>query len=257
MKKNGFIATSVMFSFFLVFILLSAIVLASYSHYRNISEDYNSTILDDLNENVIKEKYKYLVNSIKDGDLKSIKSGSFNLLWMNSDTFNIVPFNNTNANDTYIKFAYNSTQSTTDGSAKIVKSLDYQKIENDNEMHKVYVVFKMYRNSSVNCSYGAVSLRIGSTDHFMSDTQILCGGTSDWTTVSEILNVEVNTDNQNLIFDVKGLSDATKNIGIKNIMVVDVSDFYAKKDLSDTEVKEYLDKYLVYFDGETVINNRL
>ena len=42
MKKNGFIATSVMFSFFLVFITLSVLILLSYAHYRTLINQLNA-----------------------------------------------------------------------------------------------------------------------------------------------------------------------------------------------------------------------
>lgn len=49
MRKNGFIATSILYSFFIVFALLALLVLATYSHYRILNDELNSSIKKELN----------------------------------------------------------------------------------------------------------------------------------------------------------------------------------------------------------------
>ena len=66
-NKNGFVASSLMFSFFLVFILLAVLVLTSYTHYNLLIKNLNGSILDDLN-NEIAKKYTPIRNYVKDGN---------------------------------------------------------------------------------------------------------------------------------------------------------------------------------------------
>lgn len=50
MNKNGFIATSIMYSFFIVFALLALLILGTYSHYRILNEKMNQSINSELNQ---------------------------------------------------------------------------------------------------------------------------------------------------------------------------------------------------------------
>ncbi len=74
-NKNGFISTSIMISFFMVFILISTLVLASYTHYRYLLQGLNSSILSDLNE-VIDSKYVTLKNIVKDGSFENYNNNN-------------------------------------------------------------------------------------------------------------------------------------------------------------------------------------
>ncbi|MGM9834887.1 MAG: hypothetical protein ACI31M_03825 [Bacilli bacterium] len=49
-KKNGFFSMSLIYSFFLVFALISAILLANYAHNRLLAKDYNDEIKINLND---------------------------------------------------------------------------------------------------------------------------------------------------------------------------------------------------------------
>ena len=48
MKKNGFVATSVIYSFFIIFLLLMLFIINSYSRIRILLEDYKNDSLDEL-----------------------------------------------------------------------------------------------------------------------------------------------------------------------------------------------------------------
>ena len=63
MHKNGFIATSLIYSFFLIFLAIIANILFSYAHNRILLNNINEGILDDLNESIKKFDTKYNNNS--------------------------------------------------------------------------------------------------------------------------------------------------------------------------------------------------
>ena len=52
MKKNGFIATSLIYSFFLAFVALVSVILTTYSYYRTILNTLNKDILSGLNTEI-------------------------------------------------------------------------------------------------------------------------------------------------------------------------------------------------------------
>ena len=68
MKKNGFIATSLIYSFFLAFVALVSVILTTYSYYRTILNTLNKDILGGLNTE-IQSKYITLENLIQNGSI--------------------------------------------------------------------------------------------------------------------------------------------------------------------------------------------
>ena len=68
-NKNGFFSMSLVYSFFLVFAMLSAILLANYAHNRLLVKDYNVDIKEDLNQKG-NEKLAYLRNILNNSDFE-------------------------------------------------------------------------------------------------------------------------------------------------------------------------------------------
>ena len=68
--KNGFFATSIIYSFFLVFALISAILLSNYAHNRFLVRDFNAEIKNDLNARG-NNKLANLKNLLQDSDFES------------------------------------------------------------------------------------------------------------------------------------------------------------------------------------------
>ena len=76
-NKNGFIATSLMYSFFMVFALLALTILATYSHYRYLNSDLNASIQEELNQKIL-SKYARLYNLVNNGSFESDDSWTMN-----------------------------------------------------------------------------------------------------------------------------------------------------------------------------------
>lgn len=68
--KNGFFATSIIYSFFLVFALISAILLSNYAHNRLLVRDFNIEIKNDLNARG-DNKLANQKNLLQDSDFES------------------------------------------------------------------------------------------------------------------------------------------------------------------------------------------
>lgn len=69
-SKNGFFATSIIYSFFLVFALISALLLSNYAHNRLLVRDFNAEIKNDLNARG-NNKLANLKNLLQDSDFES------------------------------------------------------------------------------------------------------------------------------------------------------------------------------------------
>lgn len=317
-KKNGFIATSIMFSFFLVFTALSMLVLASYAHFRVLINNLNGSILKDLNDNVISKKYTSLSNCITDGDFKSIKDdfdanpnnyqseqqssdNPAEQLWrresylknyykkfydnwykQDNNNYNAIPYysfcsasdeNADCSNDYYVRFLNKLNDKTTENKVRFAKQFDGKKIKNDNQYHKVYIYFRMFRNSKIDCDSGTVSIRIGQKTYTMSNEKILCGEFINWDVAnSQIFDVYSDSEDQEIIFNIENfglIGENGKNVlidycksskpedqikcysthyvNIRDIKVVDITSLY-KKGTTDDEMKEYLDKNLPYIE---------
>ena len=67
MNNKGFIATSLMYSFFTVFAILAMTILATYTHYRLLTTNMSNYIQDELDEK-IKSKYVTITNFVINGD---------------------------------------------------------------------------------------------------------------------------------------------------------------------------------------------
>ena len=125
-KKNGFIATSLMFSFFIIFLTMSLMIMATYTHYQGLINNLNSGVLKDLNDNVIVKKYTTLINSAADGDLASIygssnPSSTINSVWSVNEAQNSKPIYDDGNKISYIRI-FNTSSSNVDSFSKFTLS---------------------------------------------------------------------------------------------------------------------------------------
>ena len=71
MKNNkGFIATTLIYSFLLLFATLVTVIITNYNYYRNTLNKYNKNINDALN-NIVNNKYVTLYNEIDNSDFET------------------------------------------------------------------------------------------------------------------------------------------------------------------------------------------
>jgi hypothetical protein len=241
MKKNGFIATSLMFSFFIIFLTMTLMIMATYTQYQTLINSSNENVLNDLNDNVIIGKYTTLYNSIIDGDFNSIKVGAFNSTAWTLGT-NAEAHNETSQSSEYIRLKPTSASfGQTINSSRLLKKRE--------TTSKIYVRFNVFRNYTINCDNDMPYLKIGSSSYTLNTH--LCGGYDDWTMFSQILNVNVNSDSQYLGFNVSNMKSgkanitdvSTLHINIDNVMIIDVTDAY-KNGTTDAQVKAFLDSEL-------------
>jgi hypothetical protein len=260
-KKNGFIATSLMFSFFIIFLTMSLMIMATYTHYQGLINNLNSGVLKDLNDNVIVKKYTTLVNSALDGDLASIygslnPSSSINTaVWSVNEAQNSKPIYDDGNKISYIRI-FNTSFSTSGSFTYTVPNEVVRKLKSGNN-RKIYVRYNIFRNGTINCSSGVATFKVGTSTSGQL-TGSLCGNFANWETKSNIFTVNIgDTDTASLNFNVQNMSPAevhvdvtTLYIEINKVMIIDVTDAYMTSTTSDNDVKNYLDANVPYFDLE-------
>jgi len=236
MKKNGFIATSLMFSFFIIFLTMTLMIMATYTQYQTLINSSNENVLNDLNDNVIIGKYTTLYNSIIDGDFYSIKTGAFNSTAWKLET-NAEAINDEVQLSEYIRL-------------KPTSASFYQKINSSRLLKqrtgnsKIYVRYDVFRNYTINCVSDQPKLVIGTKPYELKTENRLCGEYSSWKMYSQILDVDVNSDDQYLVFNVSNMKTGVNNdtnfselsINIDNVMVIDVTDVF-KDSATDDKIK--------------------
>ena len=238
--KNGFISSSLMFSFFLVFILLTVLVLTSYMHYNSLIKNLNGTILDGLNEHIA-SKYSGVKNLIKNGDL------STDQYWILNEGASYV--NQSNNNNKFLQIKPNTTGYFTQ---------NFNEILNDRVLY-VSFSFNMYypddcqtcefsvsfNNNKINNLYyidnNKQLKKVESNNLVKNDSKnklqkwILFGGI--YRTNSTINEIKFEASNLN--YDI---NNAGGVFGINNIEVVDVTNLY-KDNSPDNDEK--MIKYLL------------
>ena len=249
MKKNGFIATSLMFSFFIIFLTMTLMIMATYTQYQTLINNLNSNVLKDLNKYIL-EKNVILKNSVVDGNVASAK-GSFNRsAW--PLLYNATPVNDSENNSTYIKLLPTNSKL-----SNIIP--DSNKIARGNR--KIYVRFRIHRSTTLVCSSASADLVLGVDSYNITNN--LCGDYTPFTPISTIINANNNSDSATVKFEIFGMRPVTNTIplstlwlSITDLMVVDITDLY-ESGTSDATVQAKLDTYLPYFDGSTTLRKDL
>ena len=245
-NKNGFVASSLMFSFFLVFILLSVLVLTSYTHYLAMIKNLNGTILDGLNDHIA-SKYSGIKTLVKNGKIAGVDN------WTLNDGARYV--NNTNNNSEFMQILPNTSGTFS------------QSINNVSSSRVLYVAFNFntwYPDDCTTCTF-SVEFNGNKIDNFYYlDNNNLTRLESD-----KLVNNTVNNklqkwilfggiyrtqDNVNEIsFKANDLNYSVDNaggvFGINNIVLVDITNLYKNNNASNDEMMiEYLLKRLPYIE---------
>lgn len=80
-KKNGFFSMSLIYSFFLVFVLISAILLANYAHNRLLTKNFNDDIKENLNDRG-ERKLINLRNKVQNSNFESDSISNQDYQWI-------------------------------------------------------------------------------------------------------------------------------------------------------------------------------
>ena len=251
-NKNGFIASSLMFSFFLVFILLSVLVLSSYSHYNQLIKSLNGTILTGLN-NTIAAKYAGIKNLVQNGKVEKTSNP-----WSLSSGARYVK--QTDNNNEFLQILPNTTGSIS------------QSFSNIPGGRVIYVAFNFnswYPDDCTSCTF-SVSLNGKAISKFYyidkNDDDRFVG-----LQPNALVNNDEGSHNQNWIlyggilrttstvnqikFEASGLKYYIENaggvFGINNIVVADITNLYKdNQEANDSTMINYLLRELPFIDYE-------
>ena len=245
-NKNGFISSSLLFSFFLVFILLSVLVLASYTHYNSLIKGLNGTILDELNTNIA-SKYSGIKTLIKNGKIENDASN-----WNLNDGARYIK--NDSNNNEFLQIKPNTN------------GLFSQSFNNIEEQRVLYIAFNFntwYPDSCTTCTFTVElnnnrinnfyyidsnnTLKVLESNSLVRNDEgnkyqrwILFG--SIYRTTSTVNEIKFSANDLNYSLD-----NAGGVFGINNIVVADITNLYKDNNVSnDDEMIKYLLKELPY-----------
>ena len=244
MKKNGFIATSLIYSFFLAFVALVSVILTTYSYYRTILTTLNKDILSGLNTE-IQSKYLTLENLIQNGSFEdgTNKWGSQVNVEIPATSDNISAHG---ANSIRLNTGNYTANSMIQQSLTIPSN-----IASISGKHQYYLRFRIFRNGNLVFSGGDANAYA----NISADTnkKIGLGGTfTNWSLASMIVtadvtpNITVNFVANNSVLDHQGVTDTTAggralSVYIDDVMLVDVTELSSKLGLSGDALKNRLD----------------
>lgn len=231
MKKNGFIATSLIYSFFLVFIALIATLLNNYIANKTILERYNENAEENLNNDTFSvqfiaygaeaySEYNYsyrLTNLLQDGSLSTVnKTGSS---WIKSGTISTSFYESSNPR-------YLNVSSATSNSHFY---FEFPTVQD----HKYYFAIKNWQNTDT-----AIEVSLPGSSISTSRTN------SEWRKYSNIYSSPASENATRFIMGKSSISYS--NVRFAEAIVIDLTAAYG---LNNEPEKAWLDDNLEFFDG--------
>lgn len=245
MKKNGFIATSLIYSFFLAFVALVSVILTTYSYYRTILNTLNKDILSGLNTE-IQSKYITLENLIQNGSFEDSTNK-----WESQVNVEIPT-----ASENISAHGANSLRLNTSNytaNSMIQQSVTIPtNIASISGKHQYYLRFRIFRNGNLVFSGGDANAYANISA--APDSKIGLGGVfTNWSLASMVIegnaapSITVNFTANNSVLDHQGKTDTDVGGGralsvyIDDVMLIDVTELSSKLGISGTALKNRLD----------------
>jgi len=245
-RKKGFIATSLIYSFLILFASLIVLILNTYTYYRESLDSYNRNILTSLNNN-IEGKYVSLTNLVENSSFENGMNS-----WIKEGNFNITNYTKNSGNNAGI---FTGKSNITDvvifnrHLAKL-KSNSFQCEQN----HYYYVSYHTFTTGNISTFFGmgtGIGLYTNGNTHLKSLTR----GFTNWKKESSIVRSTVTTTNCNFQVLYNNDSDSV-SFFLDDVVVADVTEVINKLPASVnlTRVAQIMDEVatnssLPYFEG--------
>lgn len=251
MKKNGFIATSLIYSFFLAFVALVSVILATYSYYRTILNTLNKDILSGLNTE-IQSKYITLENLIKNGSFEDDLSE-----WRERINIEIPAYSENISAHGSKSLRLNTGNYTADSQIQQPVTVPTN-IASISGKHQYYLRFRIFRNGNLVFAGGNrdddYAAKAYANISVASDSKIGLGGAfTNWSLASMVIegnaasNITVNFTANNSVLDHQGKTDTDVGGGralsvyIDDVMLIDVTELSSKLGINGDALKNRLD----------------
>ncbi|HCY44250.1 MAG TPA: hypothetical protein DHU33_02355 [Firmicutes bacterium] len=245
MKKNGFIATSLIYSFFLAFVALVSVILATYSYYRTILNTLNKDILSGLNTE-IQSKYITLENLIQNGSFEDSTNK-----WGSQVNVEI-PAASENISAHGAKSLRLNTSNYT-ANSQVQQSVTVPtNIASISGKHQYYLRFRIFRNGNLVFSGGDAANAYANISVATNSKIGLGGAFTNWSLASMVIegnaasSITVNFTANNSVLDHQGKTDTNEggralSVYIDDVMLIDVTELSSKLGISGTALKNRLD----------------
>lgn len=238
-RSKGFISMSIVYSFFLVFVTISALLLSNYTHNRLLHQEINEEIKNELS-NIGNSKLARFTNLIQNGDMENSQ------YWNISDSSINFSQKNYVSPRQSIELAIPTSNRTVTLSQNLNKSL----ISN----HYYYLRIEVFAPWLTDGTSSIIRLRNssnGRTYNFNISTFNSTEGYRTWTTLSSIVQVSsTEVENNNWLFEIIETNKKGSSIYIDDIVLIDLTEALG----TNIPTKEWLDENIPYFNGEGLFN---
>ncbi len=234
-KQKGFISMSVIYSFFLIFITVSAIIIANYTHNRLLIRETNKDIKNELS-NAGNAKLATFTNLLSNGNMET------SLAWTFSDSsakFNSKLYTSSSRSIELANPASNRE-------VRVSQSLITRVVPG----HTYYVRYMIYAPAITSGSSSSVTLRNSSRTYTFSGLSLL-GNHRTWQVQGTTLNIPSSapsTGTWQLVFQ-----ETSKTGGptyIDDVVLIDLTAAVG----NDLPTTTWLNNNITYFNGTTMFN---
>lgn len=229
MNRKGFIATSLIYSFFLVFIAIIAALLNNFIANKNILTRYNEDAQESLNNNkytvkvvtsgaetnTTTQRGQTLYNLVRDGRFQNL-----NLWWTK--------------NGTLTTSACNLSSHAIRLTNVYPNSALLQKVTRINKNHKYYLSAEFVQNIDT-------PVHISLIDNYPLVTQ----RSSSWIRKSRIFTSTYSETNKDIKVGLNTTASRYSDICITNVMLIDLTEHY---DTGNEPTEKWLDENIDYFE---------
>lgn len=246
MKKNGFIATSLIYSFFLAFVALVSVILTTYSYYRTILNTLNKDILSGLNTE-IQSKYITLENLIQNGSFEDSTNK-----WGSQVNVEIPAASENISAHGAKSLRLNTGNYTADSQIQQPVTVPTN-IASISGKHQYYLRFRIFRNGNLVFSGGDAANAYANISVATNSKIGLGGAFTNWSLASMVIegnaasSITVNFTANNSVLDHQGKTDTDVGGGralsvyIDDVMLIDVTELSSKLGISGDALKNRLD----------------
>ncbi len=242
MNNKGFIATSLIYSFFLVFVAVISTIIATYAHNRILINNINDGIVDDLNTSIA-NKYISLENILKNSDFET------------NDAWSIegnASFTTNESEDFKISYRGFESLKINTGNSAIKQTVNL-------EGKYYYARYYLFRNGTIT-GYSNLALWDANTNKIVADFNLNYKNSdinSNWVMYSNIANFSGSVSGHTYYLNLKNDDIGSpkdwgfSRLHVDSMMLVDVTSLI-EEGYSKEKIKTYLDT-LDYFEGKKSI----
>lgn len=237
-KRNGFFSMSLIYSFFLVFVLISAILLANYAHNRLLTKDFNEEIKDNLN-NRGDRKLINLRNKLQNSSFEADSIAGADYQWYLT-------------NASYVSnqmFHGDRSIALNNGDNKITQHLNKNVIKKNHEYYFQYAYFTGGQEINFNTYQILIRNKNSSKIYYFQNLNNLNITASNWTVDGFITAIDAINEDDDWYLEIIKTGPSSYFLYIDAILLTDLTQAYG---YAEEASLEWLNANVEYFESNYI-----